>query len=230
MWRHLVAPLTGWRRIAPDLRGMGLSDAPEGGYSMEEYAEDLAALLDILKVEQAIVCGLSMGGYVALEMVRRHPDRVRALILANSRADAETAEGKAGRDETIALVEREGPEALVDVLLPKLLAPTSISAMPQVVEHLRTMIAGSPRAGVIGALEAMKERPDSTPLLEKIAVPTLVVAGREDRLIPAKHSKAMAARIPGAQYTAIAGAGHLVPLEQPVATTRVIGEFLQVLD
>lgn len=229
MWRHIVAPLTGWRRVAPDLRGMGLSDAPDGGYSMETYADDAIALLDVLGVERSVVCGLSMGGYVALELVRRHPDRVQALILSNTRAEGDSREGKAARDEMIQLVQREGPGALIEQLLPKLLAPSSQSTMPQLVEHVRTMATASPPAGLVGALRAMRDRPDATGLLPTIRVPTLVVAGSEDRLIPPDHGKRMADAIPGAQFTVIPDAGHLAPMEQPTATSRVFGEFLQAL-
>ncbi len=229
MWRHLMAPLTGWRRIAPDLRGMGLSDAPDAGYSMVEYAQDLAELLHKLEVEEAVICGLSMGGYIALEFVRNHPDLVRGLILANTRAEADSPEGKATRDEMIGLVEREGSGALAEPMLPKLLAPSSLSAMPQVVEHVRTMITGNPPAGIVGALTAMKERRDSTAFLEEISVPTLVVAGKEDHMISEEQSRSMADRIPGAQYTVIPEAGHLTPMEQPIATSRVIAEFLELL-
>lgn len=231
MWRHLVAPLTGWQRIAPDLRGMGLSDVPETGrYSMAEYADDLAALLEKLDVEDVVICGLSMGGYIALEFMRRHRAKVRALILTNTRAEADTAEGKAGRDDMVRLVEQEGSGALADLLLPKLLCPSSLSAMPQVVEHVRTMVTGSPVAGIIGALKAMKDRPDSMQFLPQIDVPTLVVTGREDQLIPVEHSRTMADAIPGAQCTVIPEAGHLTPMEQPIATSRVIGEFLAALE
>lgn len=229
MWRHMIAPLTGRQRIAPDLRGLGMSDAPEDGYFVEEYADDMAALLEMLEVEQAVVCGFSMGGYVALEMVRRHRHRLQGLILINSRADADGKEAKGGRDEMIQLVQRQGSAALVDRMLPKLLAPETLWTMPDVVERVRTMIAGSSPAGVIGALSAMKQRSDSTELLQEIDFPTLVVAGREDQLVPADSSRSMAAQIPDAHFTVIAGAGHLAPMEQPIATSRVIGEFLESL-
>ena len=229
MWRHLTAPLTGRRRIAPDLRGLGLSDAPVGGYFIEEYADDMAAVLELLDIDRAVVCGFSMGGYVALEMARRHRHRLRGLILVNTRAAADGAEGKAKRDDMIQLVQRQGSGALVDLMLPKLLAPANLSALPDVVDRVRTMIAGNPPAGVIGALQAMKEREDATAVLDTIDVPTLVIAGREDQLIPNGESRLMADRIPGAHLTLIAGAGHLAPMEQPTATSRVIGEFLAAL-
>jgi pimeloyl-ACP methyl ester carboxylesterase len=129
----------------------------------------------------------------------------------------------------IGLVEREGSGALAEPMLPKLLAPSSLSAMPQVVEHVRTMITGNPPAGIVGALTAMKERRDSTAFLEEISVPTLVVAGKEDHMISEEQSRSMADRIPGAQYTVIPEAGHLTPMEQPIATSRVIAEFLELL-
>jgi len=229
MWKHLTATLTGWRRIAPDLRGMGTSDEAASGYSVREYADDLAELLDLLQVRDAVICGFSMGGYVAFEFWRRHADRVRALVLVNTQAGADDAEGRSGRDRMIKQVKREGPAALSDSLIPKLLAPSSIDTMPPVVEHVRTMIARSPAGGVIGALQAMKARPDSTATLADISVPTLVVAGKEDQLIPLGRAEALAERIPGAQLTVIPGAGHLAPLEQPVATGRVISEFLEAL-
>jgi pimeloyl-ACP methyl ester carboxylesterase len=229
VWRQVMATLTGWKRIAPDLRGMGLSDAP-GRYTMSEYADDLAALLDALHVESAVVCGLSMGGYIAFELLRRHKSRVRALVLVNSRAEADTEDGRRKRNEMIAKVQREGAGALAEALVPQLLAPWSVTALPHVVDHLASMIAGNASAGVIGALEAMRDRPDSTPMLKQIDVPTLVIAGREDRLIPTSTSRALADAIPGAQLTLIPEAGHLAPLEQPVQTSRVIAEFLDALD
>ncbi len=229
LWRHLIATLSGWQRIAPDLRGMGLSDAPDDGYTMTDYADDLAALLDALRIEQAVVCGLSMGGYVGFEMFRRHRDRVAALILVNTRAEPDDETANRGRDNMIALVEQDGAGTLADVMIPKLLGPSSMAAMPRVIEHLRTMITASPGRGLIGALTAMRGRQDSTPLLPTIDVPTLVVAGRDDQLIPTSTTQSIANAIPGAQFTLIPEAGHVAPLEQPVAVSRVVGEFLESL-
>lgn len=229
VWRHCIAPLAGPRLIAPDLRGLGLSDAPAGGYSIPQYADDLVTLLDLLGVGSCVVCGLSMGGYVAFDMVRRYPDRIAGLILVNSRAEADGPAARQARDEMVRLVEQDGTAALADLLVPKLLAPESPTAMPSVVEQVRTIIERAPVAGVVGALRAMKERPDCTDLLERIAVPTLVIAGREDQLIPVDHARSMAAMIPGARFALIPGGGHLVPIEQPVPTSRAIGDFLDAL-
>ncbi len=229
LWRPVMATLTGWRRIAPDLRGMGLSDAPETGYTIAEYADDLVALLDALHVDRAIVCGLSMGGYVAFDMLRRHPGRIQGLILANTRAGADDAEGRARRDAMIARVRRDGTGFLGEDMVPKLLATTSVQTMPDVVRHVAAMVTGSPPDGIAGALAAMRDRPDSVDLLPRIAVPTLVVAGSDDQLIPLAESRAMAGAIPDAHFAVIPSAGHLAPLEQPVNTSRVVREFLESL-
>ncbi len=229
MWRHLNATLTGWQRIAPDLRGMGLSATPENGYSMASYADDLVALLSALRLEKAVVCGMSMGGYVAFEMFRRYRDRVAGLILINTRAERDSTAAMQGRDNMISLVERDGASALADVLVPKLLGPSSMAAMPRVVEHVRTMICGTSTNGLIGALKAMRERQDSTSLLPTIDVPTLVVGGRDDQLMPVGTARELAGGIPGAQFTLIPEAGHVTPLEQPIALSRVVGEFLESL-
>jgi len=229
LWRPLMATLTGWRRIAPDLRGMGLSDAPETGYTIAAYADDLVALLDALHVDRAIVCGLSMGGYIAFDLLRRHSNRIQGLILANTRAGADDAEGRARRDAMIARVRRDGTGFLKEDMVPKLLAATSVQTMPDVVRQVSAMVTGSPPDGIAGALAAMRDRPDSIDLLPQIAVPTLVVAGSDDQLIPLAESRAMASAIPHAHFAVIPAAGHLAPLEQPVNMSRVVREFLESL-
>lgn len=227
MWRHQLSMLTGWRRIAPDLRGMGLTDGPPTEYSMAEYADDIAALLDSLHQDEAVVCGLSMGGYVAFEMLRRHADRVLALVLVNTRADADSPADKKTRNEMIDLVKREGPAALAGVLVPKMLAPVSHATMPQVVDELKEMINGGSPEGIVGALAAMRDRPDSTDLLESISVPTLVIAGAHDQIVSVSVARKMAQAVPGAQFTVMPDAGHLAPLEQPTSVSRVLAEFLE---
>jgi 3-oxoadipate enol-lactonase len=229
LWRPVTSTLTGWCRIAPDLRGMGLSDAPETGYTVAEYADDLVALLNALHVDRAIVCGHSMGGYVAFDMVRRHAARVQGLILISTRAGADDAEGRARRDAMIARVRRDGTGFLGEDMVPKLLAATSIETMPDVVRQVSAMVTGSPPDGVAGALAAMRDRPDAHDLLPRITVPTLEVAGSGDQLIPLAESRAMASAIPDAHFAVIPSAGHLASLEQPVNTSRVIREFLESL-
>ena len=229
LWRPLASMLTGWRRIVPDLRGMGQSDGPESGYSMAAYADDLAALLDALRVERAIVCGLSMGGYITFELLRRHARRVQGLVLVNTRAGADDAEGRVRREAMIVRVRRDGTGFLGDEMVPKLVAPATLETMPDVVRQVTTMATGSSPEGIAGALAAMRDRPDSTPLLPQIALPTLVVAGSDDQLIPPAEARAMATAIPDAHFAVIPSAGHLAPLEQPVNTGRVVREFLESL-
>ncbi len=230
MWQEILPSIRGWRRVAPDLRGLGRSGGQTNAYSMADYADDLASLLDFLDCNKAVVCGLSMGGYVAFEFLRRHRDRVKGLMLLNTRAEADTDEGRRSRDELIAMVTNDGVNSLSDVFLPKLLAPGSADVMPTVVEKLKEILSVQSKEGVVGALEAMKNRVDSTPTLATIEVPTLVVAGEKDQLITIEATRSMASAIPGAQFTIIPDAGHLTPLEQPVALGRVLMEFLGVFD
>lgn len=224
IWRHQLEHLSGVRRIAPDLRGMGRSDSPDLGYSMSTYAEDVAGLLDVLGEEGAVLCGLSMGGYVAFEFLRRFPDRVRGLVLMDTKAEADTPDGRRGRDQQLAMVREEGAGALAAAMLPKLLAP---GAPPALVEQLRAMITRTPVAGIAGALTAMRDRADSRPLLPELGrIPVLVVTGEVDALIPPPVAEAMAAAIPGARLQVVPGAGHLPPLERPEETTRLLQAFL----
>lgn len=227
LWAHQVATLSGWRRIAPDLRGMGTSDAPADGYTMATYADDLVWLLDRIESPRAVVAGLSMGGYVLFEMLRRHRDRVAGVILVDTRADADSVAGRAGRDAMIQLAQAEGAHAVAEHMLPRVLGRSTQQTQPVLVEQVREMMARTSVPGMVGALRAMKERADSTPLLPSIDVPALVVVGQEDELAPPSVAKAMTEAIPSAAMTVISGAGHLAPLEEPIAVSRVMAEFLE---
>jgi len=229
MWSHQLAALERWRCIAPDLRGAGDSDVPSEDYTMGRYADDLRAACDALDVADAVCCGFSMGGYVLFEFLRRYRSRVRALVLCDTRPEADTAEGKRARDDNAALVEHDGVGALADRVVPKLFGATTRAGRPELVEQVPEMARRQPAAGVIGALRAMRDRPDSTALLSGITVPTLVVHGAEDEVVPPAIARAMAARIPGARYVEVGGAGHLTPLEQPEQVTRALQELLAEL-
>lgn len=229
MWRHQLAGLSRWKRIAPDLRGAGASSAPADGYSVARYADDIVQVLDTLGLERVVVCGLSLGGYILFELLRRHPGRVRGAVFCNTKAAADSAEARRGRDEMTALAEREGTGAVAERLLPQLLAPDTVTAQPEVVAHVREMIRRTPVAGVLGALHALRDRPDSTPMLGSIGVPALVVAGEDDKIAPPGDARIMAQAIPGAKFAVIPAAGHLAPLEQPLATGRVLADFLDGL-
>ena len=230
IWSHAMESLDGFRRIAPDLRGMGQSDAPDLGYSMETYAGDLAALLDTLGVDEVVLCGLSMGGYIAFEFLRRWRRRVRGLILMDTRAEADTPDGKKARDAAAMKARESGAEAVADELLPRMVSPTTLSDSPETVERVRVMLAATPVAGMIGALGALRDRGDSRDLLPSLAgLPTLVLVGEDDALTPAPQAREMAEAIPGSRFTVITGAGHLPPMERPSATTEIVAEFLRAL-
>ncbi|HEV8398943.1 MAG TPA: alpha/beta fold hydrolase [Gemmatimonadales bacterium] len=229
MWRHQLAGLSRWKRIALDLRGAGDSSAPADGYSVARYADDVVQVLDTLGIDRAVVCGLSLGGYILFDLLRRHAGRIRAAVFCNTKATADAPEAKRGRDEMAALAEREGVGAVAERLLPQLLAPATVAAQPDVVAHVKDMIGRTPVPGLVGALRALRDRPDSTPMLGSIAMPVLAVAGAEDKIAPVEVMRAMAAAIPGAQFAVIPAAGHLAPLEQPLATSRVVVDFLDAV-
>ena len=165
---------------------------------METYASDLAGLLDLLGMDDVVLVGLSMGGYIAFEFLRRWKDRVRGLVLIDTRADSDTPEIKKARDATAATAREQGAEAVAETLVPKLLGPSTLGGIPATVERVREMMAATPVAGMVGALGAMRDRPDSTPLLAELAgVPTLVIVGEEDGVTPPALARAMADAIPG---------------------------------
>lgn len=226
-WQHQLDTLTGYRRIAPDLRGMGQSDAPDLGYSMATYAEDLSALLDALGEREVVLCGHSLGGYVCFEFLRRWRSRVRGLILMDTRAEADSAEGRRARDALIARVREQGAIAAAEAMLPRFFTPQVPS---DIIERVRTMILRTPVSGLVGALSAMRERPDSTPLLSTLTgLPTLILVGAEDAITPPAIAQGMAGMIPGARLFEVPNSGHLPCLEQPVPTTRAVLKFLQSL-
>jgi len=227
IWGPQLEALDGWRRIAPDLRGMGQSDAPDLGYSMATYASDLAALLDTLGVERVVLCGLSMGGYVAFECLRRWRARVSGLVLIATRAGADTAAGKRARDAAAMQAREGGASATAEAMLPRMLAPGAPGAL---VERVRAVMAATPVQGIVGALGAMRDRPDSTALLPTLAgLPALVIAGGNDPLVPVSEQSAMAAVIPGARLVVAPGAGHLPTLEAPSVVTDALRTFLAQL-
>jgi 3-oxoadipate enol-lactonase len=228
IWRAQVEGLDGYRRIAPDLRGMGQSDAPDLGYSISIYAADLAALLDALGVDEVVLCGLSMGGYIAFEFLRQWRSRVRGLVLMDTRAEADDAEGRRARDAAAATARDAGAGAVAQSLLAKMLAPATLRDRPQLAEQVRAMMARTPVAGMVGALAAMRDRPSSEGLLPSLTgLPTLVLVGESDALTPPERARAMAQVIPGARLSIVSGAGHLAPLEQPDAVNEQLREFLR---
>jgi 3-oxoadipate enol-lactonase len=226
LWDAQLASLaSNVRVIAPDLRGSGRSDAPPGPYGMDQHADDLVSLLDSLGIRRAVVAGLSMGGYIAFALWRRYPERVRALVLADTRAEPDSPPARANRDASAARVRTSGPAAFAEEMLPRLMAPASMGH-PRIRSRALHMMAEQTTAGLLGALAALRDRPDSCPLLPDIAVPTLVIVGREDILTPPADARAMADAIPRARVVEVPGAGHLSPLENPRAFDAALREFL----
>lgn len=227
LWDHQLKTFPGWMRIAPDLRGTGASDAPADGYSMARYADDLIHVLNALDVAAAVACGQSMGGYVIFELLRRHRSRLRAAILCDTRAEADTEDGRRGREEMIAVARSGGAEAVAEMMIPTLLAPATRAERPEVETFVREMIGRTPVAGLVGAIQSMRDRVDSTPLLADLRLPVLVLVGESDAITNPDTGAAMAGKIKGARFATVAGAGHLPPLEQPFVTTRLVADFLK---
>lgn len=255
MWEaQLDALPDGWRGLAPDLRGFGdtaMDDLPgqvstgkrigngiargsEPVLTMARFADDAAALIEDRAGGdraggRAVVCGLSMGGYVAFELWRRHPERVRALVLADTRASADDDEAREGRMRMAQTARSAGTRPIATAMAPSLLSGRTRDEAPAVVEKVKAMIEGTAPETVIAALAGMAARHDSTAALPGITVPTLVLVGEEDGLTPPTTARAMAAAIPGASMRVIPGAGHVSNLEQPAVFNRALSDFLAAL-
>jgi 3-oxoadipate enol-lactonase len=227
MWAPQVAALVRQGRcIAPDLRGFGGSTAAPP-YFMDQYADDVAALLDTLDVAPAVVVGLSMGGYVAFAFWRRHATRVRGLVLSDTRAGADTDEGKEKRRRLIEVARSRGSTTVAEMQIASMVGATTRERRPDVVEGIRAMMAGAPADGIVGALEALMARPSSTPTLGTIDVPTLIVVGDEDTLTPPNEAESMHERIRGSRLEVVSQAGHICNLERPAAFNHVLTEFVE---
>lgn len=218
------------RLVAPDLRGHGNSTASPPPYTMEQLAIDCVNLLDDIGINRPfVVMGLSMGGYIAFEVFRQYPGMVAGLILAGTRAGADSEEGKKGRDAAADKVRQQGVTTIVESMLPKLLAPAVYQNNPELVEFVREMMLETSADGVLGALAAMRDRPDSFPTLAEIDVPTLIIHGAADQIIPLSDSQAMHQAIANSQLVIIPDAGHLMNLEQPDLFNEAVRTFLEEL-
>jgi 3-oxoadipate enol-lactonase len=250
MWAPQLTSLPpGWRGLAPDLRGFGKSRLDEGPgvvpsgakgggrvalpgepvLAMRRHADDIAELIDQEADGPAVVCGLSMGGYVALSLWRRHPDRVRALVLADTRAEGETDEGRENRMRMAQTARSSGAEPIARAMLPGILSEGTLDRNPEVTEKVRSMIMATPPETLIAALAGMAGRTDSTADLPTIRVPTLVVVGAEDRLTPPDVARSMAERIPGARLEILPDAGHVSNLENSARFNEALAGFLAEL-
>jgi 3-oxoadipate enol-lactonase len=215
------------RVVAPDYPGFGRSSRTPAQPDVHYYAEGIIGLLDRLHLERVILGGVSMGGYVAFECMRHFPERVSALVLANTRAEPDSEEMRETRNEMALRVAQEGVGVLVELQMKRLLSADTLQNDEEVVESVRTMILDNSPDGVVGALGAMRERPDSAPLLGKIGIPTLVVGGEEDSIASPEIMGAMAAKIPGARHVIIPRTGHLSNLEAPEKFNATLSDFLK---
>lgn len=231
MWDPQVEALgKGFRLLVPDLKGFGSSEAPEdrSAYTVDSYADEIKAVLDHAGVDKAVIAGLSMGGYVALAFMRKYPDAAAALVLANTRAEADPPAGIEKRTNQQNQVGKEGIAGLIEAMPGALLSEKTKANHPDVADRVRAVM-DSPAAGYIGALEAMKQRPDSSAGLSAIKVPTLVIVGEDDPLIPADASRTLHEAIGGSKLVVIPEVGHLSNLEAPQAFNKALEEFLSDL-
>lgn len=229
MWSDIMKALLNeqrFRLVALDWRGFGESEIDVDCATMELLADDVAGLMDALGMQQAVLCGLSMGGYAAFAFLRKYPERVSGLILADTRPGADNEEGKANREKVARLAEEQGPETIADLQIPKLLSEYTRQHRPEVVAGVRQMIYAATSTGIAAASRGMAKRVDSTDLLAHISCPTLVVVGEQDELTPPTVARDYATKIPGARFVTIPQAGHLSNLEQSETFFRVVREFL----
>lgn len=226
---HRVLP--GWRLIAPDVRGFrGIGQAYQDvgldTATMATHAADVLGLMNHLDLDRAVVGGLSMGGYITLAVAKVAGRRLDGLVLADTKATADTEAGRAARDAMIALVTEKGPEAVADAMMPKLIGETTNREQPELGDALKTLILRNTTQAIASAVRAMKLREDATTWLAAITCPTLVICGAEDVLTPPADSEVLAAGIPGAELVVIPGAGHLSNLESPMKFTESLHRFL----
>lgn len=221
--------LGGIRHIVPDLRGFGDSAATAAAESIDDYAGDVIALADSLELAQFAVAGVSMGGYVALSLARRSPERLTALILADTKATADTDEARTNRFKLIERLESEGASALVDAMFSKMLAPDTYSAAPAVAGSVRARMLRTPVPAAVAALRAMAARPESSDVLGGWSKPALLIVGASDAITPPADAERMHALLPSSRMHVIAGAGHLAMFEQPRAFNAAVSAFVRDL-
>jgi pimeloyl-ACP methyl ester carboxylesterase len=234
MWDGQVAALGADHRvIAPDLRGHGETPPTQSSFSIDDMADDVVETLDTLAIssEPIVLAGLSMGGYVALSLVLRRPERVRGLILLDTRAGADTPEAAQVREANArAVLETGDTRPLVDAMVPRLFWPDGLERNRERVAATRAVMERTSPRGVAGALAAMASRPDRRSDLARIRVPTLVVVGEFDAITPPAEAMTMADAINDARLEVIPEAGHMAPLENPSVTNAVILRFLASLE
>ncbi|MFG2397342.1 alpha/beta fold hydrolase [Streptomyces lydicus] len=231
MWRPQIEHFAraGWRVIAPDLRGYGESSVVPGTTPLETFVRDTVALLDRLGIERFVLGGLSMGGQIVMEFHRLFPDRIRAVVLADTFAAAETAEGRAARHAMADRLVREGMDGYAHEVLTKMITPHTAARRPEVARHVLGMMTSTPPEGAAAALRGRAERPDYTDLLADIAVPVLVVVGADDEYTPVSDARVLHEGVPAGTLAVIEGAAHMPNLEREQEFNAVLAEFLDGL-
>lgn len=228
MFEPQMEKFSGSRRVvAPDYPGFGRSPRTPAQPDVRYYAEGVQSLLDRLHLERVVLGGVSMGGYIAFECMRLFPERVSALVLANTRPESDPEEMRENRNQMAHSVAKEGVEVLVELQTERLLAPDTLHNDSELVGNVRAMILENSPDGAVAALGAMRERPDSTPLLGEIRVPTLVVSGEEDGISSPEVMDAMASKIQGAHHVSVPKTGHLSNLEAPDEFNAALDDFLK---
>lgn len=229
MWRPQIDALASaqLRVVAPDLPGFGRT--PGAMTSVDACADAISDLVDEIGARRVVLGGFSMGGYVAFAFVRRHATRLRGLILIDTKAEPDSDEGKRGRYAMAERAKAEGKGIVIDAMMPRLVSDSTFNGRPDVVRQVLDVESGVTLDGIVGALSAIAERPSSVAELPRIAVPALIVVGREDVITPVADAETMAAAIPGAKLVVIPDAGHMTPLEQPEAVNAAIRDWLATI-
>ncbi len=227
MWGGVLPALAEVARVvAVDLRGFGNSDAPAAGYSMDALAGDILGLAEVLGLARFALAGHSMGGYVAFRVAARAPERLAALIILDSRAEADDETGRRRREEAIGRILSGGRREFLEGFLPNLISAETRQRTPRPLEELRAMAQGVPDHVLVGCLAGMRERPDSLPLLPRITMPVLAMVGQEDEITPLACARTLAEATQRGSLAIIPGAGHTPPVERPVATAEAMVAFL----
>jgi 3-oxoadipate enol-lactonase len=229
MWREQIDFLSahGYRVVAPDLRGMGQTKSASDITTMEDMARDVAALMYVLKIDRAVICGLSMGGYVAFDFVHLFPTRVKALVLAGTRSPADNEQERQARFQQVQRMLAEGMNGIAEATLPKLLAPGTLAQKPEVVARVREMILRADPQGAAAAQRGMAERRDYSDDLPGINVPTLVIVGRDDPIRPVADAEFMHDRIRDSRLEIIEDAAHMTNMEQPEVFNAALLRLVQ---
>lgn len=230
MWHaQLEALRSSFRVISIDLRGFGASDDPESIPTIDGHADDVIRLMDDLHVGKAVVCGLSMGGYIALNAQKRYPERFLGLILCDTQCNADTPEGREKRYQAVAAIEAGGADEFRDGFVKKVFCSKTYTDLPDVVAAIRTVVFATSSSRLVGGLQALAERSESCSTLRNIEVPTLIICGKEDSLTPVAQSEFMHQQIRGSSLRIIENAGHVSNLEQPDEFNHHLKGFLDRL-